>query len=414
MTSRLRRFTFVALLAVPLAASGQATAGGPDGQPVVIGRSYLVPSLVLNEDRPIQVYFPPEYQGSTEAFPVIYVLDGPGHLLHTTSSMQFLADNQRMPQMIVVSIGNTGGHRTRDLTPPITDSAEAAQFADAGGADRFLQFLETELKPWIASRFRVSPFSMLIGHSFGGLFITHVLNTDPGAFNAYIAISPSLWWDKGTYTDSLASLFARHPDAKGSLFMTMGNEGGDMIAGAWRFLGTLETAAPASFRWHWQPMPEEDHGSVPNRSTYDGLEWIFAEWSPRALFRALATEGMAAYPALEAHFARVATEFGSDPRPTEGGFNQAGYTLRGSDRAAEGVRVFEKVVELYPESANAHDSLGDGLVAACRFEDARREYATAISMATATGLTDFAAAYRGSLAELDALVAAGGGECAGK
>ena len=402
------RIILLAILALPVRAPAQ-----DDGEPVVIGRSYTVPSLVLNEDRPIQVYFPPEAEGSTEAFPVIYVLDGPGHLLHTTSSMQFLADNQRMPQMIVVSINNTRGHRTRDLTPPITDSAEAATFADAGGADRFLRFLQTELKPWVASRFRVTPFSVLIGHSFGGLFAVHVLNTDPSAFDAYLAISPSLWWDEGTFVEGVESIFDRHPDATGSLFMTMADEGGEMIGGAWHLLETLEVKAPASFRWHWQPMPEEDHGSVPNRSTYDGLEWLFAEWSPRERFRALATEGMAAYPALEAHFARVATRFGSDPRPTEGGLNQAGYILVGSGMADEGVMVFERVVALYPESANAHDSLADGLVAACRFEDARREYGTAISMASAAGMTDVVAAYRAGLAELDALVARGGGDCAG-
>ncbi len=405
---------FTAVLALPGAAVSQA--GGPsgDGTPVVIGRSYTVPSLVLNEDRPIQVYFPPDYEGSTDPFPVIYVLDGPGHLLHTAGSMQFLADNQRVPSAIVVSINNTAGHRTRDLTPPVTDSAGRAAFPDAGGADAFLRFLQEELKPWMASHFRVAPFSMLIGHSFGGLFVTHVLNTDPGAFKAYVAISPSLWWDGGAFTEGLASMFMRHPDAKGSLYMTMGSEGGDMLAGAWHFLETLEVKAPPSFRWKWQPMPAEDHGSVPARSTYDGLEWIFSEWSARDRFRALATEGMAAYPMLETHFAVMAEQFGFDPRPLEEGLNRAGYELVGRDNPAEGVRVFEKVVELYPESANAHDSLGDGLVAACRLDDARREYGTAITMATAAGLTDFAAAYRGSLAELDALTARGGGDCAGK
>lgn len=40
---------------------------------------------------------------------------------------------------------------------------------------------------------------LLAGHSYAGLFTLHVLLNYPGAFDTYIAIDPSLWWDKGYF-----------------------------------------------------------------------------------------------------------------------------------------------------------------------------------------------------------------------
>ena len=64
-----------------------------------------------------------------------------------------------------------------------------------GGADRFLEFIDGELKPWVNENFRTEPFEILGGHSFGGLFAVHVMLNRPDSFDAYIAVSPSLWWD---------------------------------------------------------------------------------------------------------------------------------------------------------------------------------------------------------------------------
>jgi predicted alpha/beta superfamily hydrolase len=64
-----------------------------------------------------------------------------------------------------------------------------------GGADRFLAFLEEDLKPLVGREFPVHPERQaLFGHSFGGLFALHVLFTRPAAFRTYVAASPSITW----------------------------------------------------------------------------------------------------------------------------------------------------------------------------------------------------------------------------
>ena len=51
-------------------------------------------------------------------------------------------------------------------------------------------------------------------------------------------------------------------------------------------------------------------------------------------------------------------------------YNQLGYFYLDQKREADGVRQFKKYVEAEPLSANAHDSLGEGLLALGRYDDA--------------------------------------------
>lgn len=132
-----------------------------------------------------------------------------------------------------------------------TAQAKAAGGAIGGTAD-FQAFLRDELKPWIEAP-PTRPYDVLIGLSRGGLFISHLLNSELDLFDAYISISPSLYDER--FIASMNDVFARFPEANGALYMTMGNEGGEILAGAWRLAGTLEKHAPEGFRWTWAHLP---------------------------------------------------------------------------------------------------------------------------------------------------------------
>jgi len=61
--------------------------------------------------------------------------------------------------------------------------------------------------------------------------------------------------------------------------------------------------------------------------------------------------------------------------------NILGYQLMASKKLKEAIAVFERYVELYPQSANAYDSLGEGLEAAGKFEAAAQNFQKAIAVA---------------------------------
>lgn len=111
-----------------------------------------------------------------------------------------------------------------------------------------------------------------MGHSLGGLFAIYTLVKQPGLFDGFIAISPSLWWDEEGLVDEAETALKNNPDMKGDLYMTMGNEGGKMLRAVLKLSGVLEENATENLRWHFEQMEKETHGSIPHRSTYDGLE----------------------------------------------------------------------------------------------------------------------------------------------
>lgn len=169
----------------------------------------------------------PPGEAPPDGFPVVYVLDGNAYF--PALSLQAHALGQRpdpslREAVLVVGIGYPADAlvdiptRAEDYTPPAPDAAQSGDRLASrhGGAERFLDFIEHELKPRIAARYRVDPARQtLFGHSYGGLFTLYTLFTRPQAFQAYVAASPSIWWNRG-YLLGLVPRLARatHPPVR--------------------------------------------------------------------------------------------------------------------------------------------------------------------------------------------------------
>ncbi len=139
---------------------------------------------------------PAAAQGKKESYAVLYMTDAGTNINEIGSTINFLADTNFMPPLIVVAIANTD--RVRDLPP----SHAGVKHSDgtiepvptSGGTDKFLDFIQTELVPEIEKQYTTVPYRIFAGgHSLGGLFAIHALINRPELFNACIATSPSLW-----------------------------------------------------------------------------------------------------------------------------------------------------------------------------------------------------------------------------
>jgi len=125
---------------------------------IELGKIITINSEVLNENREIFVYLPIDYERAENKYPVIYILDGRGNFAFSATTSNFLSRIQRMPRSIVIGIPNTD--RTRDFTP-VHDKGSPT----SGGADKFLEFMETELIPHIDNNYRTYSYKTLYGHS---------------------------------------------------------------------------------------------------------------------------------------------------------------------------------------------------------------------------------------------------------
>lgn len=148
----------------------------------------------------------PETKAPVTGWPVMYVLDGTSYFAMATDILR----NQVCPfpcpleAGVIVAVGyHERNRREFDYTPKAPPGPPEMRLdgtpypvVEYGGADEFLDFLETDLKPRIEGRFRIDKTRQtLFGHSYGGLFVLHTLFTRPQSFSTYIASSPSIWWN---------------------------------------------------------------------------------------------------------------------------------------------------------------------------------------------------------------------------
>ncbi|HLN96906.1 MAG TPA: alpha/beta hydrolase-fold protein [Pyrinomonadaceae bacterium] len=370
-TNRLKvAMSFMATLIflVLLSSSAMAQYGVP--------AKFTIKSTVLGEERTILVRTPRGYEGNNLKYPVLYMTDGDAHIGHTGSTVEFLARNDRMSELIVVGITNTD--RTRDLTPTKATGPNAAQFPTAGGADNFLKFIETEVIPEIEKRYRVQPYRILAGHSFGGLFAVHTLITRPELFNSYIAVSPSLQWSDEATLKRAEEFLKTRKELNTTLFTSLGNEPGDIGKSFEEFKQLLAKNKIKGFDWEAQQMTDEDHGSVVLRSHYFGLRKVYDGWQmPRDPATGAVAGGL---KAADEHYRWLSQKFGYSIPTPEGLINQLGYQFLAGGNPEEAIATFKTNVERYPSSANVYDSLAEAYEKGGRIDLATPLYEKAQSL----------------------------------
>lgn len=341
---------FAVLLLISSAAIAQPAAGTV--------KRFSLKSEVLGEERVVLVRTPVGYETNNLKYPVLYMTDGDGHMGHTASTVEFLARNGRISDLIVVGVTNTD--RTRDLTPAKSTEKNPAgelRFPTAGGADNFLKFFETELIPEIEKQYRVQPYRIFAGHSLGGLFAIHAMITKPGLFNSYVAVSPSLQWENAEALKRAEDFLKNQKELKVTLFVSLGNEPGAIGESFDKFREALSKTNIKGFAWQAERMNDEDHGSVVLRSHYVGLRKVYEDWQAPADLQSGAVLG--GLKGADAHYKKLSEKFGYSIVVPEGLINQLGYQSLFEGKSEEAIALFKANVERYPASANVYDSLAE-------------------------------------------------------
>ena len=159
-----------------------------------------------NQDYKLYINIPVSYfnQQKEKHYSTVYLLDADYSFALTKQVAEHLMDRDRVKEFILVGIAYDGPlkyklNRTRDYTPSmVLDGGYGPEFQKhSGGADKFYQFLNDELIPYISKKFPVNGDRAIVGHSYGGLFASYGLIHYPSVFNKAIIVSPSLWYDDG-------------------------------------------------------------------------------------------------------------------------------------------------------------------------------------------------------------------------
>jgi predicted alpha/beta superfamily hydrolase len=360
--------TLAILMAILIMRAVPAGARTDQEDPLVF--DLKIDSEILHESRTISVSLPDDYYLTSYTYPVLYLLDGRSHFRHATSAVDFLSREGIIPEMIVVSIHNVD--RSRDFLP-IHDET----IPTSGGADRFLKFFEKELSGLIRERTRASEYTVLMGHSAGGTFAAHALNTRPALFDAFILVSPYLQFMDNYVVKEAADKIK--PCSKGkSMYLSVGNEP-DYFDPIDAYVRTLKTRAEGTVDYKYEKMMSEIHGSISYLSVYKGLKHIFGDWH---------LSGFAFQQGLEAiaaHFRKVSAKYDSSVEPPEALINQLGYYYLRNGDVQRAIEVFRENTKRYPASANVYDSLGEAYERNGQLVPAQENYSRACELAKTSG-----------------------------
>jgi uncharacterized protein len=134
-----------------------------------------------------------------------------------------------LDSILFIGFANRGKHkqtfRRRDYIPPLIKHGDTVQShkKNYGHADRFYEFLTTDMFALIENTFHAAGSRTLIGHSYGGLFVFYSLFKKERPFENYISLSPALWanhFNIFKYDDRFA---ATHPSFNNYLYLSVGS-----------------------------------------------------------------------------------------------------------------------------------------------------------------------------------------------
>lgn len=240
---------------------------------------------------------------SNEAKPVplelVYVLDGSFALAVAAASCRLLsADlvNPGFPPVLLVGLDYPEGRpnaRTRDYT--MTDSVPdymgkllgaGTPETTPGGADRFLEFLESELDPFLRSRYEIKEGPAgILGDSFGGTFTFYAFLRQSKLFDRYWLGSPGIFETRADYVaqfETCLSSSLAHPT---KMFLSIGTR--EMAGGVGfyeeigrsfnRTVSALWRKSPTNLTWSAKTYEGHTHTSVLMPALNDALIYLYGK-----------------------------------------------------------------------------------------------------------------------------------------
>ncbi|TGS84715.1 alpha/beta hydrolase [Mesorhizobium sp. M3A.F.Ca.ET.174.01.1.1] len=192
----------------------------------------------------IFLHVPPD-PAPAAGWPVLYLTDGNAVIATAVDAMRAQASypsGTNVGEGVIVAIGYpvAGAYdplrRSWDLGPPPGQTYppfhDAGPDVRTGGAEKFLSFIENDLKPFVANRASIDTSRQaLYGHSFGGLFALYALFTRPRAFRTWIAASPAIYWEDRVIDRYLEAFEADLPeDMRAEVILAAGEYESEKLA----------------------------------------------------------------------------------------------------------------------------------------------------------------------------------------
>lgn len=332
---------------------------------------YTITSDKLQESREVIVRTPPFYkEGNT--YPVVYVLDGEWNFEFVASYLDYMTDNEALPQMIVTGVKNV--NRNRDYVP------RADQFfADTGEADVFLSFVKDEWVTKLENDYPSNGKRIIVGHSFGGVFSLHAFFKEPELFDANMAFGASAWIGDRVLFEEANALFDSDQDLDSFVYMAVGEgDGGPTVPSSRDLADIFTEKAPETLDWTFDITPQTDHFSNFAMGLNDAFMDLFPTWAFDDEVKSVAEESGA--DGVYEWFAEKRHKLGYRFHPPWFDMGVVALQLSRGDHQEAALALMAELRAYYPDSAFIADFSGSVYENVGQLDDAASEYARAIAL----------------------------------
>ncbi|TJY37894.1 alpha/beta hydrolase [Pontimicrobium aquaticum] len=362
---------------------------------IVIGEVDSLYSNILKEQRKIWIHLPEDFDNS-EKYPVIYILDA-SQLFYVVTGMQKQLIPFKTPKSIIVGITNTD--RTRDFTHTNVPFQRGHKSETSGGASNFIKFIDKELKPFINNKYPTENNNTIIGHSTGGLFVLYSYLYHENSFDNYLAIDPSLWWDKENLVKATQDQISKGNKKEKSLYIAVANSiGKEMDTVKVRKDKTVPTEQiRANLKFHdvlvknsemlnftWEYFNDEDHGSVVVPAQYNGLRSVFSWFPFPEMWRFNTPKAYTAKELTEpfySHYKKLSTRLKREVKPEWQMLNDIGFfMLDGHNLPKKSLAYLEMNANFYPNESKSFVALGNYFLSQKNKSEAVTNYKKAVKI----------------------------------
>lgn len=216
----------------------------------------------------------PNRPAPARGHPVIYMVDGNAAMASIDVDDLKAISALSAPVLVAIGYDTEARHdviaRSFDYTPPVMVNGVSkpveVRGRSGGGADIFLDYIETHIKPAVEEREPIDRSRQTLwGHSYGGLFTLHTLFTHPDLYQRYVAGDPSLWWYDGILVKTAQAFDTTRAKDKQIAIMVGGQRRSTSMSNAaaqWSTQDMAKHLQEAGLNVSYENFSELNHGQM--------------------------------------------------------------------------------------------------------------------------------------------------------
>lgn len=258
------------------------------GAPVI--EQFQMASTHTGKTYAIRVEVPADYAASTAAYPIVYVIHPKPEDVSYEKVLAPVVRTFSAPDAIEVTVSPVRGEpgRRRDAV------AESGSWSDdmsrvvrqavgarpsGGKADRFTEFLESELFPRVEGKYRIQGRGRcLVGHDLSAVFALDTALSKPELFGRYVAIAPHANWTEIGPMRIVTEKLGQGWDPDIRLYLAIGTlDDTPNVRIFTKLTDLLRTKRFTTAAIQWLEYPNRGHFDVVPMAAQDGLKFVFAK-----------------------------------------------------------------------------------------------------------------------------------------